>query len=153
MEKSITLNILGKPVTFSTSRIEACRTGRNAGKPGICPGGHPGSGPSILKKQISGPRSSRLAEVHRLTMRPRIGNSPVRDVIEKFRSVRDKPNWESDSQSLTATYNGSKGRTRVSAESLGFETTTWLRGETESSKKIFRDVNDAFAHAEKSVSG
>lgn len=168
MEDVITLSILGKPLTFSTtSRVEACRVGKV--RPGPCPKGTPntGEGGGIAKKAVAkkavapkkavakkaAPSTSgatRAAEVKRLLAKKAHAGTPMDMVHRMFDTVADRPGWTVNKADMSAAFKGRHGTSTVRMIPEGYETQVTRPtpdGQPHVETRIWRNIGDAFDHA------
>lgn len=156
------LTILGKTVTF-TQRIEACRVGPNAGKPGVCPGGGIGSKiGKIVKKATAAPkaqapsyrglsdadksRQARHAVTEKILKKKTHAGMPTENIVPVMQSIGSQKGWRKpDLGLMEVKYNGDKGDGTLRLDPKGWRAmspaTPWRPG----LDKVFGDINEARA--------
>lgn len=165
METQITLTILGRPLTFSSS-VEACKTIKvgNRFKPGPCPK-NPGKGetgktkalpkkatkpPGLLpdeeRKAAEEKRVRRDAEIEKIMNKPDHFGLPSSQIPKALTDVALFPGWETPLlRSMSIQYRGKHGYGSISLHPQGWQAIAPGNPDTNLPPlhQVFRDITQA----------
>lgn len=158
--------ILGKTVSFTAVRVEACRTGRNAGKPGPCPKGGPGL-PGVskvgktIKKATAAPKverrganekeqkiNERHAEVEKIMKKREHHGLPTKNIVPMMEAIGRQKGWRKPNMGdMSMQYRGENGNGELRLHPDGWRATAPADPSRNlpAVDRVFLDINAARA--------